>query len=76
MQPLFIFMAAHHCSDASVKVDDWRPLTVVDHRSNLPGPGLFIFTKNMLIVVDQNPYMPLEIVNEEATAVDFALDER
>jgi len=67
-------MAAHHCSDASVKVDDWRPL-VVDHGSNLPRPGLFIFTKDMLIVINQNPYMPLGIVNEEATTVDFVLDE-
>jgi len=58
-------MAAHHCSDASVKVDDWRLLTVVDHGSNLAGPGLFIFTKDMLIVINKNPYMPLGIVNEE-----------
>jgi len=68
-------IAAHHCSDASIKVDDWRPLVAVDHGSNLPGPGLFILTKDMLIVINQNPYMPLGIVNEEATAVGFALHE-
>ena len=46
-QPLFILVAAHHCIDASVKVDDWRSLAVVDHGSNFPGPSLFIFTKYM-----------------------------
>jgi len=84
-QPLFIFMAAHHCTDASVKVDDWRSLAVVDYGSNSPGP----------IMIKQSLYTSLGIVNgkkvvlcqapetakfwhktsKKATAVDFALDE-
>jgi len=37
---------------------------------------LFIFTKGMPIVINQNLYTSLGIVNgKEATAVDFALDE-
>jgi len=72
-QPLFIFKAAHHCTD---KVDDWRSLAVVDHGSNSPGPSLFIFTKDMPIVINQNLYTSLGVVNgKEATAVDFVLDE-
>jgi len=68
-------MAAYHCTDASVKVDDWRSQAVVDHESNSPGPSLFIFTKDMPIVVNQNLYTSLGIVNgKQATAVDFALD--
>jgi len=33
-QPLFIFTAVHHRTDASVKVDEWWSLAVVDHGSN------------------------------------------
>jgi len=72
-QPLFIFMAAHHCID---KVNDWWSLAVVDHGSNSSGPSLFIFTKGMPIVIHQNFYTSFGIVNgKEATAVGFALDE-
>jgi len=68
-------MAAYHCTDASVKVDDWWSLAVVDHGSNSSGSSLFILTKDMPIVINQNLYTSLRIVNgKQATAVDFALD--
>jgi len=47
-------MAAYYCTDASVKVDGWRSLAVVDHGSNLPGPGLSTSTKDMPIVINPN----------------------
>ena len=74
-QPLYIFMAEHYSKDESVAVDKWRSLAVVDKGSTSPGPGLFCFTKNMPIVVNQNLYTSLGIVNgKEGTAIDAVID--
>ena len=74
-QPLYIFMATHYLIDESILVDEWRSLAVVDRGSTSPGPGLFFFTKNMPIVVNQNLYTSLGIVNgKEATAIDAIID--
>ena len=60
----------YHCIDTSVKVDNWRSLAMLDHGSNSSRPSLFIFMKDMPIVINQNLYLI-----KEATVVDFALDE-
>jgi len=59
---VFEFARSHHCIG---KVDDWRSLAVVDHGNNSPRPSLFIFTKDMSIMINQNLYTSLG---------DFVLD--
>jgi len=75
-QPVYIFMASHHSTDPPVHIDEWRSLTVIDHRGKSPGPGLFLLTKDMPIVINQNLYTLLGIVNgKEAIGVDVVIDE-
>jgi len=70
-------MASHHSTDPTVHIEEWQSLTVVDHRCESPGPGPFLFTKGMPIVINQNLYPSLGIVNciKEAIGVDAVIDE-
>ena len=74
-QPVYIFMASHHPTDESVPVDEWQSLAVVDRGSTSLGPGLFVFTKNIPIVINRNLYTSLGLVNgKEGNAIDAVLD--
>jgi hypothetical protein len=50
-------------------------MAISDESSKLPGPGIFAYTKGMLIMVNTNIYTDLSIVNEkEGRAVDITLN--
>jgi len=44
-------MTSHHSTSPTVYIAEWRSLTVIDHRCESPGSGLFLFTKGMPIVI-------------------------
>ena len=81
-QPVYIFMASHHAVESSghhatyiEMINNWQCFTLGDRGSNVPGPGLFFFTKNMPIVINQNIYTSLGIVNgKEGIATDIIME--
>ena len=57
-QPVFTIKPADHSMDPAAVLPEWRSLVTVDSGSNGPGTGLFAYTKDMPIVINQNLYLP------------------
>ena len=71
-EPVYLFIVKH--SDHAQEIRS-EIISIGDKSSNIPGPGIFAYTKGMPVVINSNIYTSLGIVNgKEGRAVDVSFD--
>ena len=59
-EPVYLFIAKHKNHDCVTRA---KLMSIGDLSSNLPGPGIFAYTKGMPVTINSNLYTLLGIVN-------------